>query len=151
VSKEREEAPTRQFGLDWRDRLITGPMQTRRRFLDYTVDGDALLNERFRRDLVSCLGWFDSEEDEVAAQRLLLDRPPDVEGRVLIYVCAECGDVYCGGLTAIIEQRGDEIVWRDFADSNYLGDWEHEPLPHLGELRFDSKDYGTAIRDRPRT
>jgi hypothetical protein len=153
VTTGHKEAPAaRRFDLDWRDRLITGPMQTPRRFLDYTVGGEGLLDERLRRDLVSCLGWFEPEEDEAAAQRLLLDATPDIEDRVAIYVCAECGDVYRGALTAIIERRGDEIVWRDLADSTFDWDadrWDHEPLAH-GELRFHASEYQTVIRNRPR-
>jgi hypothetical protein len=153
--REGESRPHR-FNLGWCDRKIgwydpeSGSMQTPRRFLDYIVDGESLY-ERNRLDLISCLGWLVPDEDELAAQRLLLIGAPDVEDRVSIYLCPECGDVYCGALTAIIERSGDEVVWRDIAHSRFdwLAErWEHEALPHFGELRFDAGDYLTAIRKR---
>jgi hypothetical protein len=35
-------------------------------------------------------------------------------GRVMIYACAECGDIDCGAITAVILDLGDRIVWKDF-------------------------------------
>ena len=101
-------------------------------------------------DLVSCLGWFTAEEDEHAAQRLLLSGPSDVEGRVSVYVCPECGDLYCGALTVVIERQGDELVWKEAAMSTF--DWADEMWLHdktdLPELRFDADPYRAVIEQR---
>jgi len=128
-------------------------MQTPQRFLDYILDGESLY-ESHGRDLISCLGWFVPDEDERAAQRLLLNGAPDIENRVSIYVCGECGDVFCGALTAIIEQHGEEIVWREIAHSTFdwlADEWHHVPQTTLPELRFDGAQYRAAITSRPRT
>ena len=128
-------------------------MYTPRLFLDYIVDGESLY-DRHGHDLISCLGWFVPDEDERAAQRLALNGPPDVEDRVSIYVCPECGDVYCGAVTAIIEQEGDEIVWREIAHSTFdwwADCWSHEPLLSFSELRFHASDYLRTITSRPPT
>jgi hypothetical protein len=115
--------------------------------------GSAIVRTQRARP-ISCLGWFAPDEDERAAQRLLLNEAADVEDRVSIYVCPEDGDVYCGALTTIIEWQGDEMVWRDVAHSTFdwLADsWDHEVLSDLGELRFNAGEYWTAITSRPRT
>jgi len=62
--------------------------------------------------------WLAPEVDERSAQRLLLADPPDPDGRVAIYVCPECADIYCGAITAVIEKEGEKTVWRDVAHSN---------------------------------
>src|SRR5262245_65668980 len=107
-------------------------MQTPRSFLDFVVDGESLYERRLHAlDLISCLGWFVPDEDEKAARRLLLREPADVDGRVSIYVCPECGDPYCGVATATIEVRGEDVLWRTVAAStfDYEEDrWNQEPV-----------------------
>jgi len=144
-----------ELELVWRDRQVDGaPGRTRRRFLDFHADGQSLY-EAIDEDLISCLGWFTAEEDEHAAQRLLLAAQPDVDRRVAVYVCPECGDIYCGALTVMIERQGGEFVWRDWerwSTFDFLEDaWHHEPEPKdLPELRFDADQYRAAITQRPR-
>jgi len=140
-----------RFQLDWRVRSI-GSTQTPRRFLDYIVDDESLY-ERHRYDLISPLGWGVPDEDERASQRLLGREAPDVEGRVAIYVCPECGDVHCGALTVIIGREGDEIVWSDPAYSTYdvLDEsWLHRPARDVETLRFTAAHYQRVIAERPR-
>lgn len=43
---------------------------------------------------------------------------PLPEGRASLYICAECGDMGCGGVTAVIERAADTVVWRDFGYQN---------------------------------
>jgi hypothetical protein len=31
---------------------------------------------------------------------------------VPLYVCAECGDLGCGGVTAVVELTPDTVLWR---------------------------------------
>jgi hypothetical protein len=142
-----------ELELVWRDRRVDGaPGRTPRRFLDFHADGQSLY-EAIDEDLISCLGWFTIEEDEHAAQRLLLAEQPDVDGRFAIYVCPECGDIYCGTLTVIIERQGGEFVWRDrelWSTFDFL-EGHHEPEPKdLPELRFDADQYRATIMQRPR-
>jgi hypothetical protein len=121
--------------------------------LDFVVDGVSL-HDRHGADDISCLGWFTPEEDEQAARRLMGTAEPDVEDRVALWVCAECGDVLCGALTAHIVRSADEIIWRDFALSwhdHAAGRWVHEtgPFGDWDELRFDAAQYDQAISRRP--
>ena len=137
--------------LTWRDREVA-PYQTPRRFLDLVVDGESLY-DRFGRehDRISCLGWLGPAHDEGAARRLLGDAAPDLEGRVMLYVCPECADEYCGALTVSVEQDGSTVVWRDVCYSGYDGRkdaWHHTPVaPALRhELRFDRRELEAVLR-----
>jgi hypothetical protein len=137
--------------LRWADRRAA-PRASPRRFLDFVVDGQPL-SERHGDDLISCLGWFVPDEDERAARRLLGESPADVDGRVAIYVCPECGDVLCGALTARIRHSERVVTWSNFAMS-WFDDmdnrWHHDPQDlGLGpELLFDPEAYRLIIERR---
>jgi hypothetical protein len=105
-------------------------------------------------DFIASLGWLDSDQDEHAAQRLLGREGPDLEGRVAIYICPECGDLDCGAITAKIEREGNETVWRGMGFSSI--DWSEESWGHdqsgfeeWQELRFPTLVYEEAIVSRP--
>jgi hypothetical protein len=80
-----DERVTSNFALAWTERRV-GPMQSHRRFLDYVIDGDSFYR-RHGHGLVSVLGWFVPEQDELAAQRLIGSESPDLDGRTAIAVC----------------------------------------------------------------
>src|SRR5664280_2695195 len=121
-----DERVTSNFALAWTERRV-GPMQSHRRFLDYVIDGDSFYR-RHGHDLVSVLGWFVPEEDELAAQRLIGSESPDLDGRTAIAVCPEDGDLLCGLLTARIVEDDVEIQWIDLAYSYY--NYESETWQH---------------------
>lgn len=142
-----------RFELSWRERRVGG-METPRRFLDFLVDGVSLY-ERHGADYISCLGWFVPEEDERAARRLLREQPADVGDRTSIYVCPECGDLYCGVITANIVRDRQDIVWTNVAMSwfDHEADaWQHDTgsFGDWPELRFNAREYWSAISARPR-
>src|ERR1700680_1314673 len=66
-----------------------------------------------------------------SVRRLLLLDPGDLlSGRFSLYTCAECGDLACGGLTANIFLRVDDIVWCDFGYEN-----SYDSSPDLDTFR----------------
>jgi hypothetical protein len=142
-----------ELQLEWRDRRLDGAAgRTVRRFLDFVVDGHSLY-DRIEEDLVSCLGWLESEEDERAAQRLLGVEPPDIDDRVAVYICPEDGDVYCGAVTAVVGRRGNVVEWRALARTEMdwtKGRWHHEPLTGMPQLGFDATQYEQVIAGRGR-
>ena len=146
-----------QFELEWRERYVGSvSSQTPRRFLDYVVDGSSLYERHgLRFDFISPLGWLSLDEDERAAQRLLQQATADLDGRVALYVCPECADLFCGAITAIIGRDRDEVVWRAMSVSTYDGSeerWEHERIEFRDprELRFPVTAYNEAIARRPK-
>jgi len=140
------------FELKWRERRY-GPSQTPRRFLDYVVDGDPLY-DRVGCDLITPFGWSVEVAQERAARRLLGEETPEVDDRVAIYVCPECGDRMCGALTAVIVRAGPDIVWSELAYSTYdfsAGTWDHSewPIHDWPPLRFEATQYANALVSRP--
>ena len=150
------------FALEWRgqrtvvDKSPFAIPQTSVRFLDYVIDGESL-SEQHGLDWIGPLGYGPTDWDEEVARRLLLEEESDMDDRVAVYVCKECGDVDCGGITAVIERAGDEFVWRDLAVSrpewDDEGTWRHDftGLEKWSELRFPADAYCAAILNRPKT
>ena len=47
-------------------------------------------------DLIGCFVVGFADENQRAAARLLMEEAPDSpSGRVIVYACAECGDIGC--------------------------------------------------------
>ncbi len=101
------------------------------------------------QDLIGRLGWGPMRWRKEALATLLLqgdaDFPPN---RRALYVCAECGDLACGTVTAAMERHGDEVVWRDF---NYETEIDPPlsvaPLSGLGPFSFRWPDYERALHE----
>lgn len=126
---------------------MAGGFQTGRRSVDFMVDGKSLLEmldraSRFKSDLMGCLvsGFPDANTD--ARARLLTEGKPDSpDGRVLLYICPECGDVGCGAYGARIERQDETIIWRDFAHES-AGETVPIVLP---PFVFESRPYRDVI------
>ena len=122
--------------------------QTQRAFLDFVIEGSRLQQVRKNYDMVSPIGWGDLEEQKKAVERLLLRAPADLpNNRRSIFVCGECGDIGCGALTAVIEEVGDTIVWRDFGYENNYDDasLDLETFSNFGPLVFDKDSYTKTL------
>ncbi len=130
--------------LKWTDRVTTGS-QTPRRFLDFVIDDHSLY--RKVGDLVSPLGWLSAEENRKAVNRLLRKEPADFRnGRTSIFICAECGDLGCGAMFAVIERIDDNIIWRDFGYQNSYDDAVHtDGFEDIGPFTFNATEYHNEI------
>ena len=63
--------------------------------------------------------------EEATCRRLRLEDPPSLGGnREPVFVCAECGDLGCGAVTARISASKGLAEWSDFAWENT---WEEKP------------------------
>jgi hypothetical protein len=120
-------------------------------YLDFVVDGKSLRDMLEPGDLVGCLGWLRPEAEEGFIGSLLLKQPSDLgSGRVMLYICPECGDISCGAITARVEKTGEHFVWRDFG---YENDYD-ESLPDLAEykrigpFRFNKTEYWQVLNRR---
>jgi hypothetical protein len=93
-----------------------GSFQSERKFLDFVVDGISLCRSE-GLDNISCI-WL-PDVYKPAVKRLLLQEPADFpDGRVSLYVCAECGGIDCGAVSVRITQRDNIVIWSDFAYQN---------------------------------
>jgi hypothetical protein len=148
--------------LVWRVRQGTPvgelPQVTRREYLDFVVDdkslGDAL-------GVSDCVSWLADWANLSNIEELLPEGRAELEseiegcGRRLLYVCPECGDVYCGAMTGVIEQEAGRVVWKDFAwlSWDWAGDggpvFDAQGLEHVGPFYFDLKQYVDTLTNRP--
>jgi hypothetical protein len=128
-----------------------------RHFMEFVVDG-----ERLGRILGPFLGCDDATEDKVPVLvtnwptgvaledlgRLLgAPPPPQLDGRTAMYVCAECGDLGCGAVTAVVEVEGDQVVWRDFGYQNDYGAFDQDAVfAGVGPFTFDRDEYSAVLR-----
>lgn len=110
-------------------------------YLDFVVDGQRLADRLgVAPDMTTLLNraWLPSVEGTVL--ELLGERPAvglDL-GRVLLFVCGECGDLGCGAVTAALDVDADRVTWSQFA-------WEsgYEPSEPV-QSAPDSLTFGTA-------
>ena len=67
--------------------------------IDFLVNGESLFRLLGADEMDMC-GRFSSDTPEINAESEKVftgDAPPDLEnGRVLLFVCSECGDIGCG-------------------------------------------------------
>lgn len=125
-----------------------GGQSTPRNFLDFAVDGRSLLDQLGGLDLVGCLGWGEAAFQRAAAERLLLRVPSELaSGRVPLYVCAECGDLACGAVTARIERSADAFVWSDFGMESGPGSGiiRYPRWQDLGPFAFPRAEYWDVL------
>lgn len=128
-----------------------------REYLDFVVDGKPLRELVLRRvvdvdeanDYASLLvtNWpVDLIADHV---RMLLGEAPSqlADGRVPLYVCAECGGLGCGTITVVIERANDTVTWRDFGwQTDYDPFVDGDPFADVGPFQFAREPYETAFR-----
>ena len=126
--------------------------KTERHHLDFLIDGVSLyeVSKAGTRDLVGLLGWAPVEQDEVSIERLLLTIPTDLwNDRQMIFVCAECGDIGCGAITADVRRADGKYVWSNFAFENNYDDTvtDRESFAHIGPFVFDAGQYSKSLID----
>ncbi|MEU7057685.1 oxidoreductase [Streptomyces sp. NPDC046197] len=128
--------------------LADGGYQVHRDFVDFVVNGRPLLFRLSDLDAVSPLASDVPPAIFTAQVRSLLlqaDAPlPD--GRYVVYGCPECEDLACGAVTAVIEQDGDDYVWRDFAwQTDDHADLALNGYHGIGPFRFHGAEYRAAL------
>ncbi|WP_380161256.1 hypothetical protein [Kineococcus sp. R86509] len=138
--------------------------------LDFIVDGTSVLQRVLSVDLplpyglngsqfvsVADLAW--PEPSALSLQQLLgaLERGADWDllepGRLPLYGCPECGDLYCGALTVAVTREvdpddGRELVrWTDLRCEDAHTPAEEMPdLSSAGSFTFDAAQYDSTLR-----
>jgi hypothetical protein len=135
-----------------------GSRKTRREYLDFVIDGKSLFDTLGENDRVGFMAdWPNPHSVDELLPEGPSELPPEVRDaqRRLLYTCPECGDVYCGAMTAVVVGDDDRIVWKQFA--NLYWDWfedrgavfETEQFEHIGPFYFDRRQYVNALRHPP--
>jgi len=138
---------TSSLELRWRGRPGGGG-RTERRYLDFVVDGISLYDRLGVGDQVTALGCWSVDSERAYIQQLL-----SPSGRVPLYVCAECGDLGCGAVTALVERTGEGFVWRDFAfENNYdAATTDSDSYRAIGPFMFNKTEYWQVLNERAAT
>ena len=129
-----------------------------RSYLDFEVDGERLgplLSSDVRavdeaNDYASVIvtnwpGGFPLDD----VLRLLGETPADLaDGRIPLYVCAECGGPGCGAITATIEFTDTAVTWHDFGWQTDYDDFvDREAFASVGPFNFERGQYERVLRD----
>lgn len=62
--------------------------------------------------------------------------------RIILFVCAECGDVGCGATTFDLTENDTEIIWSNFGDENdYENSIDHSKYKNVGPFKFEKIEY----------
>jgi hypothetical protein len=125
----------------------TGATRQARVSADFHVDGMSLLgllSSAGAADLMGALVQGFAEPNAAVVDQLLLRAAPaSPSGRVLLYICPECGDLACGAYSARVAKSGGSYVWSEFAYEN--GYEEPEPIPAVGPFCFQAEQYESAV------
>lgn len=89
-----------------------------RRSVNFLVNGQSLFR-LLGADRTDMCGRFSSDTREINAESEKVftgHASSDLEGgRVMLFVCPECGDIGCGAITVRIVFDSDLVMWSDFA------------------------------------
>ena len=93
-----------------------------RQYMDFIIVGQSLRDYLGlkNKSLVTPFGFFPSKEEQIRVlnEFRLHQKTQLSHNRIELYVCDECGDISCGAITAKIIDRGDRIVWTEFASQS---------------------------------
>ncbi len=137
------------FSLVESARTISGHGQHERQFLDFAFDSTPLYPAVRAKGVDNITPiWLDGDEwSREAIRRLLGDAEPDApDGRVSVYVCAECADLGCGAITVVVERGVGIVSWRDWG---YQNSYEQGfvAIAGLPDVTFDAAQYDSTLRD----
>jgi hypothetical protein len=119
-----------------------------RQYLDFIISGRSLreILGILNFDLITPLVWSSNREYEKELLHIFtLRKKPELEtGRIMLYVCPECGDIDCGAITATIADLGDRIVWRSFGYETGYGGITEE-YANIEPIQIDRQSYFEAF------
>ncbi|MCM5530635.1 hypothetical protein [Parasegetibacter sp. NRK P23] len=125
-----------------------GANQTPRDYWDFMVSGKSLktiLNLE-SADYMTLINLEGNQEyyRHVLNVFTLKEKSQLASGRVMIYVCPECGDIECGAITATIKDFEGKIVLGDFGyETGYAG--LTEIYDQIEPIEFERASYFAAF------
>ena len=118
-----------------------------RQYLDFIIAGQSLRDYLGieNKTSVTPFGFFSNKKEEKRAlgEFRFQQKTQLSDDRIELYVCENCGDLACGAITAKIIERGDRIVWTEFANQS---DQEEISEPFdIEEIEFTRENYFNAF------
>jgi hypothetical protein len=137
----------KELKLSWIKRPKNDMENVTGQYLDFIVSGESLKKYLgLESDSnVTPFGWFSNKKEEIRALKefRLQTRSMLVDNRIELYICAACGDIACGSITAKIIDRGDTIIWTDFATQS--NQYEINNLLGVSGIEFERQNYFQAF------
>ncbi len=126
-----------------------GGGKTERSFVDFTVDGLSLFELMCSRghDCITPLGWGNSDLEAAALRRLRLEDERSLNGdREPIFVCAECGEIGCGAVTARITADKGLVHWAGFGwETTWEDGVSRDGYEAIGPFAFEFRLYRATL------
>ena len=124
--------------------------KTKRTSIDFIIDGESLLDKLStasdgHSDYMGCFVKGIDNKSQIYNKLTCTDNSELEDGRTLLYICPECGDIGCGAYAARINKINNQYIWQDFAYVN--GYEEAVVIDGLGPYYFNSDDYEHAINE----
>jgi hypothetical protein len=118
--------------------------------VDFLVNGKSLyeLLSVHKLDLVGRFSQSAQAWNEESADIFLTRKSADLEnGRVMLYVCPECGDIGCGAITVNISKSDEGYAWAEFGyENNYDPQMKDlDSYRAIGPFQFEADEYWEAI------
>ena len=125
--------------------------KTKRTSINFILDGESLLETLSKAieghsDYMGCfVNGFEDENRKISNMFTCAAKPDLNDGRVLLYICPECGDIGCGAYGARIIKSNNQYVWQDFA---YVNGYEDAvDIEGIGPFYFNANEYENIINE----
>ena len=129
-----------------------GMTRKERHSVDFVVNGISLFVGlgAGKHDMCGRFSRETPEWNHDSARTFCLEGAADVgleHGRVMLFVCSECGDLACGAITCRIRKDGESYIWESFAYENGYdaGMTDFASYSHMGPFRFSKEQYRKVI------
>jgi hypothetical protein len=116
--------------------------------VDFVINGASLLGQLVKAhgghgDFMGCfVHGFGAENTKKKAQLAEALEPDTDEGRHVLYVCPECGDIGCGAYGAKVRLSSTTAEWYDFA---YENGREPGRALSVGPYSFTRTEYAAVL------
>ena len=117
--------------------------------VDFLVDETSLLHKLTKddgdhKDYMGCFVHGFPEANLAKRTTLLAASPAETEdGRFLLYVCPECGDIGCGAYAVKVRMTQGIVEWSEFA---YVNGYEPARfIESVGPFQFKPEEYQSVI------
>ena len=127
-----------------------GDGKTERFSVDFIVNGPSLYEMVGvgAQDLIGRFSPDTMEWNTDSASIFYCEKSADLEnGRTMLFVCPECGDIGCGAITIKIEMVDGRFTWSEFGYENNYDPEMTESYDDIGPFTFKSEDYLRVISE----
>jgi hypothetical protein len=131
----------------------TGSESPERFTVDFVVNGESLysLLDVARYGHASRFAADFRDRNQEAVDVFLMKKPPDIEGRAILYECSLCADSGCGVFLVKITRSVQGYVWSEFGFDQGWGDDQFPQLDlerykGIGPFTFEAEHYEQTIK-----